>query len=72
MSEDRTPPEDSTETTPTLVECPVCKRSTRRVPDIVDEAVELGILSGARVEHISYAKAELEELGGIAAVLRFK
>jgi len=65
-------PEDASESTPTLVECPLCKRSTRRVPDIVDEAVELAILSGARVEHVAYAQAELRQLGGMAAVLRFK
>lgn len=65
-------PEDVGEKSPTLVECPVCKRPTRRVPDIVDEAVELAILSGARLEHIAFARPELEELGGMAAVLRFK
>jgi len=64
--------EDAAEKSPTLVECPLCKRPTRRVPDIVDEAVELAILSGARVEHIVYAKEELRDLGGMAAVLRFK
>ncbi len=65
-------PEDAGETTPTLVECPQCKRATRRVPDIIDEAVELAILSGARVTHVAHAKAELEKMGGMAAVLRFK
>ena len=65
-------PEDEREKTPTLVECPVCKRSTRRIPDVVDEAVELAILSGASVEHVAFAKDELRRLGGMAAVLRFK
>jgi peptide subunit release factor 1 (eRF1) len=65
-------PEDEWESTPTLVECPVCKRPTRRVPDLVDEAVELAILSGARVEHVSYAQEELKDMGNMAAVLRFK
>lgn len=65
-------PEDAGESTPTLIECPLCKRSTRRVPDIVDEAVELAILSGARVEHVAYAQDQLRQLGGMAAVLRFK
>jgi peptide chain release factor subunit 1 len=65
-------PEDAGEKSPTLVECPNCSRPTRRVPDIVDEAVELAILSGARVEHVAYAKDALRELGGMAAVLRFK
>ncbi|RMG08504.1 MAG: hypothetical protein D6731_21880 [Planctomycetota bacterium] len=65
-------PEDREDTSATLVECPLCKRPTRRVPDIVDEAVELAILSGARVEHIAYCKPRLRDLGGMAAVLRFK
>jgi peptide chain release factor subunit 1 len=65
-------PEDEKEKTPTLVECPICKRSTRRVPDIIDEAVELAIMSGARVEHVAYAKAQLRQMGWVAAILRFK
>lgn len=65
-------PESAKETSPTLIECPVCKRPTRRVPDIVDEAVELAILSGSQVEHVAYAKSELQKLGGMAALLRFK
>ena len=67
-----TRPKDEQERTPTLVECPVCKRATRRVPDILDEAVELAISSGARVEHVAYARDEIANLGGVAAVLRFK
>ena len=65
-------PQDELERTPTLVECPICKRPTRRVPDVVDEAVELAINSGAKVEHINYALDQLKELGGMAAILRFK
>lgn len=65
-------PQDEQERTPTLVECPLCKRPTRRVPDVIDEAIELAILSGARVEHVMYAQDELRALGGVAAVLRFK
>jgi peptide chain release factor subunit 1 len=65
-------PQDELERTPTLVECPVCKRATRRVPDIMDEAVELAITSGARVEHIAHARDTLKNLGGVAAVLRFR
>jgi len=57
---------------PTLVECPICKRSTRRVPDLIDCAVELAIVSGASVEHIAHEKDKLRELGGAAAILRFK
>lgn len=67
-----TRPKDEQERTPTLVECPVCKRATRRVPDIIDEAVELAMVSGARVEHINYARDEIAALGNVAAVLRFK
>jgi peptide chain release factor subunit 1 len=67
-----TRPQDELERTPTLVECPVCKRATRRVPDILDEAIELAISSGARVEHVAYARDEIANLGGVAAVLRFK
>ena len=65
-------PQDEQERTPTLVECPICKRPTRRVPDVVDEAVELAILSGARVEHVNYAQEQLKDLGGMAGILRFK
>lgn len=65
-------PQDEQERTPTLVECPMCKRPTVRVPDVVDEAVEMAILSGARVEHVNYAQDQLKELGSMAAILRFK
>lgn len=65
-------PQDEQERTPTLVECPLCKRATRRVPDIVDEAVELAIMTGAHVEHVQYARDEVANLGGMAALLRFK
>lgn len=65
-------PQDELERTPTLVECPLCKRATRRVPDIVDEAVELAMTTGAKVEHVNYARDEIANLGGMAALLRFK
>ncbi|MCW8139869.1 MAG: hypothetical protein KIT58_13305 [Planctomycetota bacterium] len=65
-------PQDEQERTPTLVECPLCKRATVRVPDIVDEAVELAIMTGARVEHVNYARDEVAGMGGMAALLRFK
>lgn len=65
-------PQDEQERTPTLVECPLCKRATRRVPDIIDEAVELAIMTGAHVEHVQYARDEIANLGGMAALLRFK
>ncbi len=41
-------------------------------PVIIDEAVELAMVSGARVEHINYARDEIAALGNVAAVLRFK
>lgn len=65
-------PQDELERTPTLVECPLCKRATVRVPDVVDEAVELAIMTGAHVEHVNYARDEIASLGGMAALLRFK
>lgn len=65
-------PQDEQEKTPTLVECPLCKRATVRVPDIIDEAVELAIMTGARVEHVAHAKEEIAGMGGMAALLRFK
>jgi peptide subunit release factor 1 (eRF1) len=65
-------PEDAQDHAPVLVPCPLCNRPTRAVPDIVDEAVELAILSGSKVEHVSYARDELAKLGGIASELRFR
>lgn len=64
--------EDETETTPTLVECPLCKRPTRTATDLVEEAVELAVLSGAKVEHVTYARDDLKALGGLASILRFR
>lgn len=65
-------PEDAKEKTPTLVPCPLCARPTRAVPDIIDEAVELAVMSGAKVEHIHHAKDEIVGLGHLAAILRFR
>lgn len=65
-------PQDELERTPTLVECPLCKRATVRVPDLIDEAVELAIMTGAHVEHVAFARDELAGMGGMAALLRFK
>jgi len=65
-------PQDELERTPTLVECPLCKRATVRVPDVIDEAVELAIMTGAQVEHVNFARDEIAALGGMAALLRFK
>jgi peptide chain release factor subunit 1 len=65
-------PKDEQERTPTLVECPLCKRATQRVADLIDEAVELAITTGARIEHVNYAKDEVAGMGGMAALLRFK
>ena len=65
-------PEDAKEKTPVLVPCPLCDRPTRTVPDIIDEAVELAVLSGAKVEHVVHAKDELAGLGHMASLLRFR
>lgn len=54
------------------LECPACRELAHRVPDVIDQAVELAIVSGASVEHIAYEQAKLRELGGAAAILRFK
>jgi peptide subunit release factor 1 (eRF1) len=64
--------EDKKEKTPVLVPCPLCSRPTRSVPDVIDEAVELAVLSGVKVEHIVHAKDELAGLGHMAAILRFR
>lgn len=65
-------PEDAQDQSPVLVACPHCQRPTRAVPDVVDAAVELAVLSGAKVEHVFHAKDELKALGGIASELRFR
>jgi peptide chain release factor subunit 1 len=55
-----------------LVPCPLCNRPTRAVPDIIDQAAELAMLSGAKVEHIQHAKDELAALGRTCSILRFR
>jgi peptide subunit release factor 1 (eRF1) len=42
------------------------------VLDVIDQAVELAIQSGSKVEHVAYAKEGLKRLGGMASILRFK
>lgn len=64
--------EDAKERTPTLVPCPLCSRPTRSVPDVIDEAVELAVLSGAKVEHVVHSKDEIAGLGHMASILRFR
>jgi peptide chain release factor subunit 1 len=64
--------QDAKEKAPTLVACPLCSRPTRVVPDVIDEAVELAVLSGAKVEHVVHAKDELASLGHMASILRFR
>jgi peptide subunit release factor 1 (eRF1) len=65
-------PEDAKEKTAVLVPCPLCSRPTRTVPDVIDESVELAVLSGAKVEHVVHAKEELAGLGHMASLLRFR
>lgn len=53
------------------VRCRECGEGTRRVGDLVEEASELAVLTGAKVRVVRHAKAELESLGGFAALLRY-
>ncbi len=50
--------------------CPTCGGEMRPVPDVVEAAVALAVRQGARVETVN-ADAELADLGGIGAFLRF-
>jgi peptide chain release factor subunit 1 len=50
--------------------CSLCGSQTEKVPDAVQEAVELALRSGARVESVGQVP-RLEEIGGIGALLRF-
>ncbi len=51
--------------------CPVCGSETLHVVDIVDDAIEEAIEQGASVEHV-IEKSLLEDVGHIAALLRFE
>jgi peptide subunit release factor 1 (eRF1) len=50
--------------------CPTCGGELQPVPDVVEAAVALAVRQGARVETVN-ADAELADLGGIGAFLRF-
>lgn len=50
--------------------CPTCGGGMEAVPDVVEAAVALAVRQGARVETVN-ADAELADLGGIGAFLRF-
>ena len=50
--------------------CPTCGDEMRPVPDVVEAAVALALRQGAHVETVN-ADAELADLGGIGAFLRF-
>ncbi len=50
--------------------CPVCGSRTLKVVDIIDDAIEEAIEQGAAVEHV-IEKSLMEEVGHIAALLRF-
>lgn len=49
--------------------CPSCGGRMRELPDVVEAAVAAALRSGSRVETV--LDSELDELGGIGAVLRF-
>lgn len=51
--------------------CPACSRSTEKVMDIVDQAVEYALNSSCRVKHIS-PPSELDSYGKIGGFLRYK
>jgi hypothetical protein len=50
--------------------CRECGGPTRHVDDLIEEASELAVSTGASVRSIGHAKAELESLGGVGALLR--
>jgi peptide chain release factor subunit 1 len=53
--------------------CPVCGDSAERVDDLLDRLVSLTISRGGRVEEVrGTAAEELEPMGGIIALLRYR
>jgi len=51
--------------------CPVCGTKLTKVPDIIGEAIYVAIARNCQVRHVSQ-NTELENLGDIGALLRFK
>ncbi|HEY4492502.1 MAG TPA: hypothetical protein VI958_10925 [Acidobacteriota bacterium] len=52
--------------------CDYCGGVTRKVNDVVEEAVQQALEQGCQVKHITLADSELLSAGKIGAVLRFK
>lgn len=51
--------------------CPVCGTKLTKVPDIIGEAICMAIAQNCQVRHIS-ENTDLEKLGNVGALLRFK
>jgi peptide subunit release factor 1 (eRF1) len=51
--------------------CAVCGQSTRELRDMTDALVDLALRNGAEIEFIA-ADPELEKVGHIGALLRFR
>lgn len=51
--------------------CPVCKKPTEYVPDVVDEAIQEAHKRGVAVRHVT-PPSRLDHYGGIGAFLKFK
>ncbi len=52
-------------------ECPHDKLAMTPTPDILEEAVESAIFQNCQIEHVTESQ-ELDNIGGIGAILRFK
>jgi peptide subunit release factor 1 (eRF1) len=51
--------------------CPRCGGSTRKVSEVVEEAIQVAYLDGSRIEHVDESEA-FRSAGGIGALLRFR
>lgn len=65
-------PHDEREAASFGILCPRCDGLARAVPNIVESAVEVALLTAAKLKRISRATAELDALGGVASILRFR
>jgi len=52
-------------------ECPHDRVSMTPTPDVLEEAVESAIIQNCQIEHVTESQ-ELDNIGGIGAILRFK
>ncbi|MBU1156424.1 MAG: hypothetical protein KJ921_11260, partial [Proteobacteria bacterium] len=50
--------------------CPICNQAMTQVDDVVNLAVAGALVGGARLEQID-GDSPLDELGGVAALLRY-